>query len=114
MAIKTKRPAAGEQNRACKKILQLQHNPIIDTGQDLDGNSAAVQRQRIFNYLRSGKALTTLEARATLDVLHPAARIMELRRQGWNIETVWTNDLSQAGKIHRVARYILSNEDRDE
>lgn len=69
-------------------------------------NSAAAQRQRILAWLQSAP-LTTLQARQHLDILHPAARVMELRRLGYDIETIWVEDLSQAGKFHRVARYIL-------
>lgn len=45
-------------------------------------NSAASQRQRILSWLRNVEPLTTLQARKQLDVLHPAARVMELRKAG--------------------------------
>lgn len=73
----------------------------------IDANtSAAAQRARILDSLSRG-SLTTLEARRLLDVLHPAARVMELRRLGHNIATVWTTDITSEGNEHRVARYIL-------
>ncbi|WP_027190355.1 helix-turn-helix domain-containing protein [Fundidesulfovibrio putealis] len=71
-----------------------------------DPNTATAQRARILDAL-SRDSLTTLEARRLLDVLHPAARVMELRRQGINIVTVWTTDTTPGGNSHRVARYIL-------
>lgn len=71
-----------------------------------DSNSAFAQRQRLLKRLRVGP-LTTLDARRDLDVLHPAARVMELRQSGLQIETVWTHDLNGEGRPHRVALYIL-------
>lgn len=73
----------------------------------LDGtNTASAQRARLLDALRR-ESLTTLEARSKLDVLHPAARVMELRRQGYGIVTVWTVGMTTEGRPHRVARYIL-------
>jgi hypothetical protein len=71
-----------------------------------DTNTASAQRARLLDALRR-ESLTTLEARRKLDVLHPAARVMELRRAGHNIATAWTTDLTAEGNPHRVARYIL-------
>jgi hypothetical protein len=63
------------------------------------------QRQRILNWLRI-RPLTTIQARKELDVMHPAARIQELRGHGHNIITHWTT--SDTGKArHRVACYVL-------
>ncbi|MGZ5010417.1 MAG: helix-turn-helix domain-containing protein [Methylobacter sp.] len=50
--------------------------------------------------------LTTLQARQQLDVMHPAARVQELKAKGHNIVTNWAEDYSGKGK-HRVASYIL-------
>ncbi len=70
-------------------------------------NSAAAQRWRILQWLRQVGTLTTLEARRELDVLHPAARVMELRNAGFNIETTWGYDHNGDGRPHRVARYAM-------
>lgn len=70
------------------------------------GNSAASQRARILEALRRGP-VSTLAARKLLDVLHPAARVQELRRAGHNIRTHWATEESQKGKPHRVASYVL-------
>lgn len=69
-------------------------------------NSASSQRARLLAALRNGP-LTTLEARRLLDVLHPAARVMELRQLGHNIVTAWDTDITSEGNPHRVARYLL-------
>jgi len=63
------------------------------------------QRERILAWLKTAP-LTTLQARKELDVLHPAARVMELRIRGHNIVTHWT--ISDTGKAkHRIASYVL-------
>lgn len=69
-------------------------------------NSASSQRARIVAYLQEHCTITTLEARRDLDVMHPAGRIDELRKEGYEIDTVWTNDTTEQGKQHRVARYV--------
>ena len=73
-------------------------------------NSTSSQRKRILSWL-SHSPLTTLEARQHLDCMHPAARVMELRKRGLSIDTIWVNDLAPSGKTHRVARYVLKAEE---
>lgn len=69
--------------------------------------SAEAQRKRLIDALKIGP-ITTLEARRNLDILMPAARVHELRhKHGEPIETVWTWQETDAGKPHRVARYVL-------
>ena len=71
--------------------------------------SSGAQRARMLKELRN-RALTTLQAGSELDVLHPAARVMELRRTGVSIERIWTYDETSEGYRHRVARYRLTAE----
>lgn len=71
--------------------------------------TSAAQRGRLLAALKA-RPLTTLEARRELDVLHPAARVMELRRDGYPIERAWTHDVTSEGYRHRVARYHLTSE----
>lgn len=75
-------------------------------GRSLHPNDAAAQRTRILAALREGP-LTTLDARKHLDVLHPAMRVLELRRRGEPIATVWTLQATDCGQVHRIARYVL-------
>ena len=56
----------------------------------------------ILAYLKINGSMTTLQARQDLDVMHPGARILELREQGHNIITHWT--VTQG---HRIASYVL-------
>ena len=69
-------------------------------------NTASAQRKRIHEYLRI-RPLDTLTARKVLDVMHPAARVMELRKRGVKIQTVRINRESDCGEIHCVACYVL-------
>ncbi|MBU4396472.1 MAG: helix-turn-helix domain-containing protein, partial [Proteobacteria bacterium] len=49
--------------------------------------TATQQRAAILDHLSRYGTLTTLEARSGLDIMHPAARVMELRQQGKQIDT---------------------------
>ena len=69
-------------------------------------NSVAAQRNRIMDFLRI-RPLDTLTARKELDIMHPAARVMELRKRGFVIETIKIDRPSDCGGIHRVACYAL-------
>lgn len=68
---------------------------------------AAAQRGRLLSALQLGP-VTTLDARRKLDILHPAMRVLELRRRGHRIATIWTLQETDARVRHRVARYVLN------
>jgi hypothetical protein len=68
--------------------------------------SAAAQRARLLDSLRAGP-VSTLAARRDLCVMHPAARIQELREQGHDIATVWRSEPDERGVMHRQALYVL-------
>ena len=72
---------------------------------------ANAQRQRLLKALRKSP-LNTLEARRTLDILHPAARVQELRDRGHKIVTHWQVEVTDCGQEHRVASYVLVQEAR--
>ncbi len=55
-----------------------------------------------------------IEARRDLDILSPAARVLELRRKGYRIDTVWIKQPTDCGKLHRVAKYVLQSPSRDD
>jgi len=69
----------------------------------------AAQRGLILDALACG-SLSTVAAREDLGVLHPAARVLELRRAGWPIDTVRQSAHDAEGRCHRVAFYVLSFE----
>lgn len=71
-------------------------------------NSSFNQRIKLLDWLFELGSITTAQAREHLDIMSPAPRIMELRKQGYLIDTVpdsWTSDY---GINHKgVARYVL-------
>lgn len=71
-------------------------------------NSTFAQEQRLLEALRVGP-VSTVHARRLLDVLHPAGRVMTLRAQGFHILTQRTQEPTDCGKVHSVARYVLLN-----
>ncbi len=88
------------QSRGARAKLDDQHR-------DGSPNAAAAQRARILAHLQAGRSLTTIQARRELDVLHPCARVLELRRAGWPISMAWVTEETDAGRRHRVGRYWL-------
>lgn len=70
-------------------------------------SDTAAQRTRILAHLQAGRPLTTIQARRELDTLHPAARVLELRRAGWPIAMTWVSEETSAGRRHRVGKYWL-------
>lgn len=69
-------------------------------------NSNQEQRLRMLEMLRK-RPVSTIEARRDLDILHPAGRVLELRKDGHQISTITVNEQTECGKRHKVARYIL-------
>jgi hypothetical protein len=39
--------------------------------------------------------------------MHPAQRLLELRRMGYKIVSSWTWDVTPEGNLHRVGKYQL-------
>ena len=52
-------------------------------------------------------SISTFEISRFLDIYHPAGRIKDLRKRGYNILTVWTTAETEAGVPHRIGRYVL-------
>ncbi len=90
-------PCADQSARAAQKRDTSNHR-----------NTAGQQRQRLSLYLHTHGSCTTCEARRELDILCPAARVMELRRAGLGIDLIWVDDFSEVGKPHKVGKYILA------
>ena len=70
-------------------------------------NSAFSQRMRILDWFLDKPSLTTEQARRELDIMHPAARIMELRAIGYNILSFWEIVPTASGKTRKIAKYVL-------
>ena len=72
-------------------------------------NSAQNQRLKLLDWLLEKNSITTTQARTNLDIMSPAARILELKRHGYLINTVPAEWVSEHGINHKgVARYVLT------
>ena len=72
-------------------------------------NSKQNQRLKLLDWLLEKNSITTTQARINLDIMSPAARILELKRHGYLINTVPAERLSEHGIKHKgVARYVLT------
>ena len=79
---------------------------LIELRDQCTGTSGARQCQRLLLALEKFP-VTTFEAMRLLDVYHVPARILQLRKRGVEILTVWTHVETEAGVIHRVGLYCL-------
>ncbi|MBS2128597.1 helix-turn-helix domain-containing protein [Burkholderia thailandensis] len=70
-------------------------------------NTAAHQRARLLEAMRVRAGVTTLEAMRFLDIVDPRARIVELRKEGYRIDTSWVQQSSECGRLHAVGLYTL-------
>lgn len=71
------------------------------------GTATETQRALMREALETLPTVSTVEARRDLDILHPAGRIMELRRSGVEIVTTWIDEVTSAGVRHRIGLYSL-------
>ncbi len=78
---------------------------ILHEAPGADGDT---QRGRFERALQGGP-ITSHEARHYLDVLHPAGRVLALRRDGHNIVTRWVIQLSACGRLHRIGEWQMTS-----
>jgi len=104
MSTKTQNPGDG-RGFAENVVADKDKAVVPDLGGNGNDNSKSAQRFRLLAALRKGP-ISTLEARKFCDILHPAARVQELRDRGHLIDTVWTEDFTSEGRPHRVAQYL--------
>lgn len=75
----------------------------------LTGNIVQNQRLKLLDWLLEKNSITTTQARTNLDIMSPAARILELKKYGYLINTVPAEWISEHGINHKgVARYVLT------
>jgi hypothetical protein len=74
-----------------------------------DASKASQHRRLLGGLIEAGaKGITTIQARRDLNVMHPAARIQELREQGYKIATFRQPVLDDYGREHSaVGHYVL-------
>lgn len=78
--------------------------------QQFSGTTGKTQCDRLLAALRLFP-LTTFEAMRKLDVYHVPARVLQLRKAGHRIITLWQTVVTEAGEKHRVGLYVLQRED---
>lgn len=73
---------------------------------EFTGTSTRAQCTRLRAAL-SRFGLNTFEAMRYLDVYHCPARILQLRKTGCRIKTLWQSVETESGDRHRVGLYVL-------
>ncbi len=68
------------------------------------------QSKQLLEYLLNHKSVTTIDCRDKLSIMHPGARIKELRDQGWPIGTSIYQQIDASGNNHRAGQYYLQVE----
>lgn len=72
-------------------------------------NSTSNQCLKILDWLFEKGSITTTQARQNLDVMSPAARILQLKKVGYQIVKINDTWTSEHGIKHKgVARYVLT------
>ena len=84
----------------------------VDSRSQFNFEAAAIQRDRLLYELRL-KDVSTVDARI-MGIMSPAARILELRRKGHEIETRKSEVATTQGAITCVALYHLLNEHKED
>lgn len=84
---------------------KTQHKPAKSKRDS--SNSTSSQRARIAEYLMQFICATTNELRETLDIMHPAGRIRELKAKGWAIITLKIDVPTARGGVRKIAKYVL-------
>lgn len=70
-------------------------------------SAATSQCGQILAYLKKGKTLTPAEALKRFGCLRLAARVRDLRDQGYRIRTEMIRVMAANGRMARVARYAM-------
>ena len=92
-----------------KKAAILEKKAALETIRDeFKGTASHSQAARLLEAL-SRYPVTTYEAMRHLDVYHCPARILQLRKRGHKIITLWQTVITEAGEHHRVGLYVLDS-----
>jgi len=76
-------------------------------------NTAEHQRARLLEAMKLCGGVTTLEAVRFLDIVDPRPRVVELRKEGYSINTSWARQPSECGRLHNVGLYSLAGRNAD-
>ncbi len=100
---------AKNDNTKNKGLAALTTNPKAETTKsNFNDNSIFNQRLKLLDYLLEHGSITTSEAREKLDIYYPPARAFELKRDGYQIITIWNSWTSEHGIKHRIGCYVLT------
>ena len=94
-----------DKNKATPPEKQAALEAIRD---EFKGTASHSQAARLLEAL-SRYSITTYEAMRHLDVYHCPARILQLRKRGHKIITLWQTVVTEAGVHHRVGLYVLDS-----
>ena len=72
-------------------------------------NSTAAQCTRALVRMRDGP-VTTYELRRQHDIYDPPSRVLQLRKRGHEITTLWQEVRTESGVVHRVGQYCIIKE----
>lgn len=90
-----------------KRNAQLEAGSKRSTNRQYSADlSACAQRRRFLDALRCA-SVSTLEVRPSLEILHPAMRVRELRLEGYDILTIRVSADTCFGVKYSVACYVL-------
>lgn len=92
-----------------KKIPPHKEAAFKEINQQFTGDNANQQCERLLQALRM-YSINTYEASRGLGVYHPPARVLQLRKKGYPIDTVWQTIVAENGDKHRVGCYLLRSE----
>ena len=92
------------KNKATSPEKKAALEAIRDNSKGIASHS---QASRLLEAL-SRFSITTYEAMRYLDVYHCPARILQLRKQGHKIITLWQTVITESGERHRVGLYLLA------
>jgi len=87
--------------------------PSISKKPNINDISLPAQWQRLLAWLGK-KPIDTIQARDLLNIMSPASRVFELRKQGHNIQTFWIKTIDQQGRSHRIGRYVLLHQRKED
>ena len=100
----------GKENCAQNKG-QPHHKASQSTEPNHASTNTEAQRTRLLDALMQaqGRGVSTVEARHELNIMQPAARVIELKDRGYFIKTVRAAVYDEHGRRHTgVARYVLT------
>lgn len=97
-------------NNMYDKIIKKQNRTICTIEKNVeDGKMKITQRQKIVVYMQENGSITSWEAYRELGITQFAARVKELKEEGYKFETKWEKEKNREGNKIKFKRYFLLN-----